>query len=260
MGSEHPTFDPTAPPSPRIGVDEPELSIVIPAYNEAHKIALDVQAAGQFFTDHQLSGEIIISDDGSDDNTAGAARACAVSGPVTLKVLGQPTNRGKGAAVRAGMAVSHGQYVMFADSGVCIPYEQALRGLTLLRSGQCEIAHASRKRVDSVITNPQPFHRRMLSRVFRSAVDAYMGLPYRLTDTQCGFKLYRGSLARELYSQCLTDGFLFDLEIILRAKKAGARIAEFPVTWSCDPDSRLRPGRTAIRTIVEMRGIKRSVP
>jgi hypothetical protein len=157
------------------------------------------------------------------------------------------------------MLASSGRYIMFADSGVCIPYAQAMRGISLLREGKCEIAHASRKRVDSVITNPQPLHRRILSRVFRSAVDAFLGLPYRLTDTQCGFKVYDGEVGRRLYRECQTEGFLFDLEIILRAKKAGARILEFPVTWSCDPDSRLRPGKTAIMTIRELRSIRRSV-
>ena len=238
----------------------PDLSIVVPTYNEAHKVALDIDAAARFLLEEKLTGEIIVSDDGSADGTVASARACVVSPPVTLKVIEQPANRGKGAAVRAGMIASSGRFVMFADSGVCIPYAQAMRGLTLLREGKCEIAHASRKRTDSVITHPQPFYRRVLSRVFRTAVDTYMGLPYRLTDTQCGFKLYEGALARKLYAECLTDGFLFDLEIILRAKKLNARICEFPVTWSCDPDSRLRPGKTAIRTIVELRSIKRSVP
>jgi len=236
-----------------------ELSIVIPAYNESHKIVRDVKAASDFLTGEKIAGEVIVSDDGSRDGTAETAKSCTVPPGVTLKVVTQETNHGKGAAVRAGMQVSTGRLVMFADSGVCIPYEQAMRGLTPLRAGTCEIAHASRKRSDSVIVNPQPFHRRVLSRVFRSAVDAYLGLPYHLTDTQCGFKLYQGDLARSLYAQCQTDGFLFDLEIILRAKQAGARIAEFPVTWACDPDSRLRPGKTAVRTIVELNGIKRSV-
>jgi len=237
----------------------PDLSIVIPAYNEAHKIARDVEAASRFFVEQGLAGEIIVSDDGSGDGTADTARACAVPAPVTLTVLGQETNRGKGAAVKAGMLASKGRYAMFADSGVCIPYEQAMRGLALLRSGQCEIAHASRKRADSVIVNPQPLHRRMFSRAFRLAADLYLGLPYRLTDTQCGFKMYRGDVARTLYGQCETEGFLFDLEIIIRAGKSGLRIAEFPVTWSCDPDTRLRTGRTIVRTIEELKGIKRSV-
>ena len=237
----------------------PDLSIVIPAYNEAHKIARDVDAAGRFLVDHGLSGEVIVSDDGSRDDTAGTARACTALPGVALKVIEQPTNRGKGAAVRAGMLASTGQYAMFADSGVCIPYEQALRGLELLRAGGCEVAHASRKRSDSVIVNPQPLHRRMFSRAFRLAVDAYLGLPYKLTDTQCGFKMYRGDVARSLYGACETEGFLFDLEIIIRAGKAGLRVAEFPVTWSCDPDSRLHAGRTMVRTVHELKGIKRTV-
>jgi dolichyl-phosphate beta-glucosyltransferase len=237
----------------------PELSIVIPAYNEAHKIARDIEAGSRFLIEQGLSGEIIVSDDGSGDDTAGTARGCSVPSEVTLKVLGQETNRGKGAAVRAGMLASSGRYAMFADSGVCIPYEQAMRGLELLRAGECAIAHASRKRSDSVIVNPQPLHRRMFSRAFRLAADLYLGLPYRLTDTQCGFKMYRGDVARSLYGQCETEGFLFDLEIIIRAGKAGLRIAEFPVTWSCDPDTRLRTGRTIVRTIEELKGIKRTV-
>lgn len=249
----------TQPPLPTPAAAAPELSIVIPAYNEAHKIARDVEAASQFLFEQNLAGEIIVSDDGSRDGTAATARARTVPAPLTLRVVEQETNRGKGAAVRAGMLVTTGRYVMFADSGVCIPYGQAMRGLGLLRADQCDIAHASRKRADSVIVNPQPLHRRWLSRVFRTAVDTYLGLPYRLTDTQCGFKMYRGDLARTLYAQCRTEGFLFDLEIILRAGQAGARIAEFPVTWSCDPDSRLRPGKTAVRTIAELNSIKRSV-
>jgi dolichyl-phosphate beta-glucosyltransferase len=248
----------TAPPTPT-DPTAPDLSIVIPAYNEAHKIARDVEAAGRFLVEQNLTGEVIVSDDGSRDDTAGTARACSVPAPLVLKVIEQATNRGKGAAVRAGMAASTGRYAMFADSGVCIPYDQALRGLELLKSGQCEIAHASRKRADSIIVNPQPLHRRMFSRAFRLAVDVYLGLPYRLSDTQCGFKLYRGDVARQLYGACQTEGFLFDLEIIIRAGKAGLRIAEFPVTWSCDPDSRLRAGRTTVRTIHELKGIKRTV-
>ncbi len=237
----------------------PEFSIIIPTYNEAHKVARDIAAASAFLLHEHLIGEIILSDDGSTDGTVAAAKSCTVPSPITLKVLNQDRNRGKGAAVRAGIAASSGKFVMFADSGVCIPYDQAMRGLTLLRTNKTDIAHASRKRIDSIISSPQPLHRRILSRIFRSAVDAVLGLPYRLTDTQCGFKLYKGDLARTLYAQCQTEGFLFDLEIILRAKKASARIAEFPVTWSCDPDSRLRPTSTAIRTIKELRSIKRSV-
>ena len=244
----HSLSDP-APPAP-------VLSIVIPAYNEAHKIARDIQAASAFLTEQNITGEIIVSDDGSRDGTADTARAVAVPPNIPLHVLAAQTNRGKGAAVRAGMLQTRSQYAMFADSGVCIPYIEALRGLALLRSGQCEIAHASRKRSDSVIVNPQPFHRRVFSRIFRVAADWMLHMPHSLTDTQCGFKMYRGDVARIVYGELRTDGFLFDLETILRAVRRKYRIAEFPVTWSCDPDTRLRTGRTAVRTIAELRAIK----
>ena len=242
-----------------------DLSIVIPAFNEHHKVPRDVEAASHFLRDERLRGEIIVSDDGSEDGTADAARRAGEELPaelrdlVAVRVIVAPENRGKGAAVRSGVLASRGRYVMFADSGVCIPFEQTLRGLELIRSGQCEIAHASRKRVDSVITNPQPWQRRLFSRMFRTAVNTFVGLPYRLTDTQCGFKVYDGEVGRALYGQCIDDGFLFDLETILRASHLGYRIAEFPVTWSCDPDTRLNPTKQAIRTFPELMKIKRAI-
>jgi dolichyl-phosphate beta-glucosyltransferase len=251
----------TPPPSPD-GID---LSIVIPAFNEHHKIARDIEAASHFLRDYGLRGEIIVSDDGSEDGTADATRKAAAELPpglariVSVRVIVAERNRGKGAAVRAGVAVSRGRYVMFADSGVCIPYEQTMRGLELIQAGKCEIAHASRKRIDSVITNPQPLYRRILSRVLRTAVHTFVGLPYRLTDTQCGFKVYDGEVARTLYAQCIDDGFLFDLETILRAGHLGYRIHEFPVTWSCDPDTRLNPAKQALRTFPELIKVKSAV-
>jgi glycosyltransferase involved in cell wall biosynthesis len=250
----------TAPPT-----NDVDLSIVIPAFNEHHKVPRDVEAASHFLRDEGLRGEIIVSDDGSEDGTADAAQRAGeelsreLRDSVAVRVIVAEQNCGKGAAVRAGVLASRGRYVMFADSGVCIPFEQTLRGLELIRSGDCEIAHASRKRVDSVITNPQPWHRRVFSRVFRAAVNTFVGLPYRLTDTQCGFKVYDGDVARALYARCIDDGFLFDLETILRASHLGYRIAEFPVTWSCDPDTRLNPTKQAIRTFPELMKIKRAI-
>ena len=84
-----------------------------------------------------------------------------------------------------------------------------------------------------------------------------LGTPRELTDTQCGFKIYKGDIARELYSQCVTDGFLFDIEIILRAQRKGYRIGEFPVEWACDPDSRLSVTRTPWPLLVELYKLKR---
>ena len=120
----------------------------------------------------------------------------------------------------------------------------ALLGLEMLRDDACDLAHGSRRHIASDILKSQPWYRRMLSRAFKATVRMLLRVPRELTDTQCGFKMYRGDVARELYGQCITDGFMFDIEVILRAAKKGYRIAEFPVEWTCDIDSRLSVART----------------
>jgi len=234
-----------------------DLSIVIPAFREGEKVARDVEAAGKFLAEQGLQGEILVVDDGSPDNTRQAAEQAEVPPGVERRVITYQPNRGKGYAVRTGMAQTRGEVVMFADVGLCVPFENALRGIESIRSGACEIAHGSRKLPESVLRRRQRPYRRALSWLFRKVVGALMGVPGRLTDTQCGFKVYRGDVGRELYAACRTDGFMFDLEILLRALKKGYRVTEFPVAWRCDWDSRLRPARGAGHTFKELRQIKR---
>ncbi|HON92097.1 MAG TPA: glycosyltransferase [Sedimentisphaerales bacterium] len=234
-----------------------DLSIVIPAFEESKKIARDVKAAAEFLNAHSLAGEIIVVDDGSQDRTADAAREVRVPQGVQLNVIRYEQHRGKGYGVRTGMTASTGKYAMFADCGLCIPYGNVLQGLEMLQSGQFDIAHGSRRHIQSDILQDQPLHRKLLSRTFKFTVRTMLGTPRELTDTQCGFKIYKGDIARELYSQCVTDGFLFDIEIILRAQRKGYRIGEFPVEWACDPDSRLSVTRTPWPLLVELYKLKR---
>jgi len=236
-----------------------ELSIVIPAYNEAGKIAGDIITAAEFLLRQNIAGEILVVDDGSRDGTAEAARSAKIPAGVPLHVERVEQNRGKGHAIRRGVERSGGKYVMFADSGNCIPYVDVLDGLELIRSGQCEIAHGSRKMPQSEIRHSQNPYRRICSKVFHALMHAWMGISSEFTDTQCGFKVYRGDVAREIYGQCITDGFMIDIEVLLRAMKKGYRVREFPVQWSCDPDSRLHPLRSAWRNYSDLRRIRQSV-
>jgi dolichyl-phosphate beta-glucosyltransferase len=103
----------------------------------------------------------------------------------------------------------------------------------------------------------QQWHRRLISYSFRSVVRTISGVPRHLTDTQCGFKIYKGDVARLLYNECVTDGFMFDIEIVLRAVRKGYRIEEFPVEWTCDPDSRLSVTRTPWPVLAELYALKR---
>ena len=129
--------------------------------------------------------------------------------------------------------------------------------MSLMQSGTCDIAHASRRRPGSVIRHDAGLKRNILSFAFRTIIPKIMGIRSLLTDSQCGFKMYRGPIARELYSACRSDGFMFDIEIILRAEKKGYTIKEFPVEWTADHDTRIRIGHTAGRMIGELLAIKR---
>ena len=215
-----------------------DLSIIIPVWNERRKIGRDVEAAAAFFRNRKIEGELIVSDDGSTDGTADVAERAGRYAGVRIKILRLP-HRGKGHAVRRGMLVSSGRIAGFLDSGLCIPYEDVWRGIRLILSGQCEIAHGSRRHAESVIVRPGNRTRRIASDCFRRVASGLFRIPDGLTDTQAGCKLYRGETGRGLYAACGSDGFLFDLEVLVLARKAGCRVMEFPVHWTSDPDSRL---------------------
>jgi dolichyl-phosphate beta-glucosyltransferase len=232
------------------------LSIVIPAFEEADKISHDIDAAAKFLDVNKLEGEIIVVDDGSQDGTSEKAMKTPVPNGIRLNVINCDGHHGKGYAVSMGIKQSAGKYVIFADSGSCIPYENSLKGLELLKNNICDIAHGSRKMVGSNIVKAQSFFRRLYSGLFHWFVVLFMKVPSSLADTQCGFKMYKGDVARLLYNQCRTDGFCFDIEIILRALRNGYRIKEFPVEWTCDLDSRLLPARSARSIIKELYNIR----
>jgi glycosyltransferase involved in cell wall biosynthesis len=234
-----------------------DISIVIPAFEESKKIGRDVEAASAFLESNHLIGEIIIVDDGSRDGTAEAAEKVKVHSGTALKVVRIPHHTGKGYAVRAGIKQTSGEYVMFADSGCCVPYENVLDGLKLLKSGVCDIAHGSRKMPGSNILRSQSWYRRVCARIFHWFIVYAMKIPAEITDTQCGFKIYKGEVGRKLYRECVTNGFMFDVEIIMRALKQDLRIKEFPIEWSCDSDSRLSPARSLWCVFSELITIKR---
>lgn len=231
--------------------DQPILSIVIPAFNEAGKIEQDIRNAHAFLVGFLAArGEILVVDDGSSDDTASRARALTTEVP-ELSVISYPKNKGKGHALRKGMERTRGRFVMFADAGSCVPYEDALRGLQLCRDG-ADLAHGSRRSHGSDILVHQPIYRRLGSRLFRLFTTCVMGLPRHLSDTQCGFKLYRGDRARPLYRNVRANGFMFDIEVIRRASESGMKIVEFPVSWSHDPDTRYRPIGGTIANLLEL--------
>jgi glycosyltransferase involved in cell wall biosynthesis len=228
----------------------PDLSIVIPAFKESAKIERDIHAAAAFLRENDISGEIIVVDDGSPDDTSQRAAALCATYP-ELQVTGYPANRGKGYAVRYGMLRTRGRIVMFADSGLCVPYQIARIGIAMIDMDMCDIAHGSRRMRGSVIV-AQPLYRRVGSRLFKLFIHAFMGIPLHISDTQCGFKLYRREVAHDLYEEAFTDGFMFDSEIIMRVSRKNYRLLEFPVLWSNDADTHFHPIKGTIRNLREL--------
>ena len=236
-----------------------DISIVIPAFNEQEKIKTDIIAASRFLKDNHLQGEIIIVNDGSEDETAVSARETPVDEGVKKSVVSYAGNKGKGFAVKSGMVQSRGRYAMFADSGLCIPYNNALIGLDMIKKGGCVIAVGSRRHRQSRIKQHRHPLRKFLSVFFRNVTFSFLGIPRSFSDTQCGFKIYDGDIARELYGECQTEGFLFDIEILARALKKNYAVCEFPVEWSSDPDTRVLPHKTALPVLFELFKIKKMV-
>ncbi len=234
-----------------------DLSIVIPVYNEARKIPQDIEDALTYFREQSLAGEIIVSDDGSIDDTKSVVKSLQ-SQHKNLTLLENP-HQGKGGTVKAGMLKATGDIILFIDSGSCIPYSDVHKGIRLIQDGKTDIAHASRFLPESKIDKPKSLFRRVLSRAFRIVIPLYMGIYGRYSDTQCGLKIYKKEVAHRIYEACFTNGFMIDIETIIRAEKNNFRIKEFPIHWFADPDSRLTASRTLKRMIKELQKIKKEI-
>jgi len=234
-------------------VSDLDLTIIIPAYNDAHKFDADVAEADAFLERESLAGELLLVNDGSTDDTVARARNLAERYP-RLRFVSYEKNRGKGYAIAQGVKVARGGIVMFADAGLCVPYEIARIALTMLELDLCDIAIGSRRMRGSV-KKAQPLYRRIGARGHKMLVHL-LGVPGYISDTQCGFKFYRAAVAKRLFAQLVTDGFMFDVEIILRAVRDGCRILEFPVLWSNDPDTRFHPASGSFKVLKDLARIR----
>jgi dolichyl-phosphate beta-glucosyltransferase len=212
-----------------------ELSLIIPAFNESQRIGLTLQRVHQFLAARPASFEIIVVDDGSTDNTVALVTALAGELP-GLRVLCSPVNRGKGHAVRLGMRAARGRIRVFSDADGSTPIDELDPLLQALAAG-ADIAIGSRYLAASRVTRPQPWCRRVWSRVVNRVVQRVL-LP-GVADTHCGFKAFTAAAAHT-FAACTVDGWSFDLEVLARARTQGLRIQEVPVRWENDARSKVR--------------------
>ncbi|MDX8413934.1 MAG: glycosyltransferase family 2 protein [Mariprofundales bacterium] len=219
-----------------------KLSVVIPAYNEEARLPqtlhdacrwLDARVtAGDLFDDYDL----LVVDDGSSDGTVAAVEACCRNLP-RVRLLPQPENRGKGAAVRRGMLAVDGDIRLFMDADHSTHIEEIAKGWPLIIAGAAVVI-GSRQHQQSDIASHQSWLRESMGKCFNRMMRSMTGITLR--DTQCGFKLFTDTAAERLFSQQKADGFSFDVEIIYLAQQAGLEVAEMPVRWVNEPNSRVR--------------------
>ncbi len=229
--------------------ETPELSLVIPAYNEARRLPPTLHHLREYFAARGRMCEIVVVDDGSTDGTAEAARA---AGLPELRVLGGGVNRGKGHAVRAGMLAARGAWRLMCDADLSTPIEQLPLLEARLREGY-DVAIGSRAVAGAQVQVRQTGFRENAGRLFNLLVRA-LALP-GVRDTQCGFKLFTAAAAESVFRRARLDGFVFDVEALFLARRLGLRMAEVPVVWRNDAASRVSLG-TGGRAFVEIARVR----
>lgn len=219
-------------PTPRSDI---ELSIVIPAYNEQARLPRTVLETIRWCTTQNLNFELVISDDGSRDETLELARLFE-EGDARVRSLACP-HMGKGSAVRMGMLNTKGQYVLFMDADGATPMGEIPKLLAALKKGS-DVAIGSRVAQDpGEVEVKTPIHRKIIGRVFAFFVNLFA--VEGIGDTQCGFKMFRREAAYAIFSRQKTAGFAFDVEILFLARRLSLTITEIPVNWVAQAGSKV---------------------
>ena len=213
---------------------QPDLSIVIPAYNEQERLESTLRAYLAYCRPRRTV-EVIVVDDGSTDDTTPLVERLGAELP-ELRLIRLAQNQGKGYAVRSGIVNARGRRILFADADGATPIEELARLESALDEG-ADVAIGSRALPAAGVEVRARLHRRVIGRAFHLLV-RFSGVDH-IADTQCGFKLFRGAVAHALFSRMRTTGFSFDVEVLMMARLFGFRIAEVPVNWVHQPGSRV---------------------
>ncbi len=217
-----------------------DLAVVVPAFNEEDRLGPTLERIVDYLEARPGSWEVLVVDDGSRDRTAAVAGGFAGRGVRTLR-LG--ANRGKGAAVRHGVLASRGARVLISDADLSTPIEDLER--LEARAAEAPLVFGSRAAGGARITRRQPLFRELMGKTFNLLLRSLRLVELR--DTQCGFKLLDGAVARPLFADLRVDGFAWDVELARAARRAGHRVVEVGVTWHNSPRSTVHPVSDSLR-------------
>lgn len=214
----------------------PELSIVIPCYNEIVRLPRTMQDVEAWLKTCGIDVEVVFVDDGSKDATAAWAQAYSENNPYA-RLVTYGTNRGKGYAVKTGMLAARGSYRLFMDADGSTPVSHASQFLQIIKGSGIDIVIGSRKEIGAQLQSTQSFPRRVASGLF--GLLTRMFVVYGIKDTQCGFKMFTSDATEKIFAKSTVTGAIFDIELMLLAAKNNLVVREVPVTWTHDNDSRL---------------------
>jgi dolichyl-phosphate beta-glucosyltransferase len=228
-----------------------DLSVVVPCFNEESRLPDSLSAALAYLERAGREHELILVDDGSRDRTPALIREAERSHP-TVRGLILPANRGKGRALAEGVALSRGRLVLVSDADFSAPIDELAR-LEAAVSGGADVAIGSRAKRGAREVD-QPLHRRAMGKGFNLLVQALL-LP-GIWDTQCGFKLFKGEVARGLFARLRTDGFAFDVELLYSARRCGCVVSEIPVRWINSPTTTVQAVRHSREMLMDLLRIR----
>lgn len=224
----------------------PRLSVIIPAYNEASRIAPTLESVTRYLRDQHFAAEVLVADDGSTDETPDLV-AAFTSPESPVKLISMP-HQGKGGAVKSGMLMARGDYRFLCDADLAMPIDQISRFFDLIE--HADIVIGSRQ-VEGARRFHEPPLRHLMGRILNALIRTAGGVR-NIEDTQCGFKMFRGEAAEALFRQQTLKAFGFDIEILYLAQRQHLRVKELGVDWYHQPDSKVRSVHDSLIVLGEM--------
>jgi len=219
----------------------PDLSVVVPAYNEEAAIGPCLNALRTHLDGLGVRWEVVVVDDGSSDGTVEIVKAHAAADPRVRVVLGGHT--GKGGAIRCGALEARGTWRFMADADLAMPLDNLNRFVRSISGAAApHVVIGSREGPGSQRVGEHPM-RHVIGRIFNAWVRLLV-LP-GIADTQCGFKLFSAAAAEALFPRLTIEGFAFDVELLVLARRSGFHVEETGIVWHGRPDSRVAFGRGA---------------
>jgi len=236
---------------------KPDLSIVIPAYNESDRLGAPLRNVLTYLDTNGKYAEVLVVDDGSSDDTSDIARAAFAEFPaIRSQVLRYEQNRGKGFAVKTGLQNASADFALFSDADLSTPIEETPKLIDPIREDEFDVTFGSRALDRSLIGTHQPWQREQGGKVMNFIIRTMSGLNF--SDTQCGFKAFNLVKFRPLLDLMRVDRFGFDVEFLFVAQRNGLRLAEIPVRWNDVAGSKVSVLRDTRRMIDELRLIRKN--